>query len=263
MNKRVYYYDLHCHTNISQCSPEKIEEIIDVAKKRGLDGVGITDHNKLYKGPLNINGIDIIPGTEIDVEGDIHILAFFIKKDIERGLNIKEAVREIQRQGGYAVWAHPLRDRFLEEKEEIVFSLVDAIEVGNAMDSDKERERLLNICSEFYLVYSAGSDAHISGQVGTGVVKTPLKIDKENFISALDKGEICLRDEIKAYRRNNRRWRKIIRIFTKNGVAKRSKKVRSFFKKVFLRSYLRINNIRLKKVLFSFKDEVNNKERDV
>ncbi len=261
MKERFYYYDLHCHTDRSQCSPERIEDIIDIAKKRGLDGVGITDHNRLYRGPLNIDGIDIIPGTEIDVKGDIHLLAFFVEEDIERDLDIKDAVKEIQRQGGYAVWAHPLRDKFLEEKDEIIFSLVDGIETGNAMDSEKERERLSKICRELYVVHFAGSDAHISGQVGMGVVKTPIKIDKKNFIDALEKGEIYIRNEIKSYRKNNRRWRKAIGVFVKNRVARKSKKLRSFFKKVFLRSYLRIKNIRLKKVAFNFKEETINRER--
>ncbi|MFZ1320277.1 MAG: PHP domain-containing protein [Ignavibacteria bacterium] len=80
-----YRADLHLHTNYSDgvLSPSKL---IDLAKKKDLSVISITDHD-------NVNGIDeaieygnsvgvqVIPGVEIsaDIEdSEIHILGYFI-----------------------------------------------------------------------------------------------------------------------------------------------------------------------------------------
>ena len=79
--------DLHCHTKYSYDSNSDIEKIIIEAKKKGLDGIAITDHD-------NTNGWDeaielgkkhnflIILGEEIKSnKGDI--LGLFLKEKIE------------------------------------------------------------------------------------------------------------------------------------------------------------------------------------
>ncbi len=38
-------------------SINKIESIVESAKKRGLSGVAITDHDKVFKGKKEIDGI--------------------------------------------------------------------------------------------------------------------------------------------------------------------------------------------------------------
>ena len=39
--------DLHVHTSYSPCSTLSVRTIEAVARKRGLDGIAITDHNTL------------------------------------------------------------------------------------------------------------------------------------------------------------------------------------------------------------------------
>ncbi len=82
--RKYFYYDLHCHTNSSPDTPLTIKNLVKMAKKRGLDGVAVTEHNKSYKGEEEVDGIQIIPGVEIDVKGGVHLLGYFIKNDIEK-----------------------------------------------------------------------------------------------------------------------------------------------------------------------------------
>ena len=78
--------DLHIHSTASDGS-EAIEQIIDSAKKKGLDAIAITDHDSvshIAKIPLSA-GITIIGGIEISAihlstDTKAHILGYSIKR---------------------------------------------------------------------------------------------------------------------------------------------------------------------------------------
>ena len=257
-----YYYDLHCHTTASSDAPAKLESIVKMAKKRGLDGIAVTDHNKVYKGPRKIDGLDIIPGAEVDVKGGVHLLAYFIKKDIERNKEFKEAVKEIHRQGGFAVWAHPFRKEGVFKENEDSLRYIDGLESGNAMDDKEKREQAAKISKERKLFQTAGSDCHIEGQVGTAVAVTSGKINRENFKEILSSSEILIREEISDFRKRNHQWKKIMNKFT--GKIKTDERyfLKMIFCRIVLRNYLRLSNLYLKKIDFNYKDEkVSEKER--
>ena len=63
-------YDLHIHTNYSKCSNLKPREILKMAKKRGLDGIAVADHDTMkggiavFKENKNKN-LEVIKGEEI------------------------------------------------------------------------------------------------------------------------------------------------------------------------------------------------------
>jgi hypothetical protein len=86
MKNKFYFCEFHCHTSVSLDSPAKIENIVAVAKERGVDVIAVTDHNKVYKGPSLIDGVHIIPGSEITTKEGEHLLGYFISEDIEKGL---------------------------------------------------------------------------------------------------------------------------------------------------------------------------------
>lgn len=77
--------DLHTHTNLSDgfFSPS---ELIEKAKKAGLDTISITDHDSVRNIEDSIqygkeNDIEVIPGVEIstDIEDkEIHLLGYFL-----------------------------------------------------------------------------------------------------------------------------------------------------------------------------------------
>ncbi len=101
--------DLHTHTFHSDgaCSPE---EIIEKAKKAGLDTISITDHDSIngfkdaFEAGKNL-GVEVIPGVEISSEisnREIHILGYFFdpeNSELERYLNFfrEERVKRADR----------------------------------------------------------------------------------------------------------------------------------------------------------------------
>ena len=81
--------DLHIHTNVSdgEFSPE---EVVDIAVKKGLKAIAITDHDTTMGIPAAIEyakgkGIEIVPGIEINCYeedlgfDEVHILGLFIE----------------------------------------------------------------------------------------------------------------------------------------------------------------------------------------
>jgi len=257
MEKKNYFYDLHCHTEKSDCSPADIKSIVRMAKERGLDGVAITDHNVTYKGPLSINGIDIIPGNEITVTEENHLLAFFVTEDIEERKGFEKTISEIRRQGGYAVWAHPLRrGNAFPKKGEEFYSLFDGLESGNAMNEKKEKDLISKKAQQFSLLQTAGSDAHTGGQVGMSVLKVPRKITKENFRDVLREGEIVRRNEISGFRKSHKKWEKFLILRLKTILMADNYAIpKKIFFYLFFRNYLRLRNRRLEKMKFNHKKD--------
>ncbi len=252
-----YFYDFHCHTRDSNCSTASIESIVKMAKKRGLDGVAITDHNKLYRGPKNIDGIDIIPGTEVSALKEEHVLAYYVDEDIERGQSFSKTIEDIRNKGGYSVWAHPLRDEDDFSKSGLeVISLFDGLEAGNAMNGKKEQELITKKAKEESLLVFAGSDTHMAGQVGTAVVKVTNRLNKDNFLEEVSSGEIIVRKEITNYRIKNTKWKNFIGVNKKSFSAKKHDFIKAIFLKLILRNYLKFNNISLKKISFNYKEEM-------
>ncbi len=92
--------DLHIHTNYSD-GKLKPKEVLELAKKKELDVICITDHDSIEgtEAMLKYNGrhgIEIIPGIELsaDFHGrEIHILGYFI--DVENAA-LKEHLRLIK-----------------------------------------------------------------------------------------------------------------------------------------------------------------------
>jgi 3',5'-nucleoside bisphosphate phosphatase len=83
----VFRADLHVHTVLSPCgdldmSPVKI---IDAAAQKGLDIIGITDHNctrhcGILKKIARRQGIFVLQGAEVTTREEVHCLVFFEDK---------------------------------------------------------------------------------------------------------------------------------------------------------------------------------------
>jgi predicted metal-dependent phosphoesterase TrpH len=253
MKEKSYFYDLHCHTKDSPDAPATLERIAEFAKKRGVDGVAITNHNKTYKGPLKIKGVDVIPGVEITTKEGEHLLGYFVSSDIAKKQSLQACVKEIKKQGGFCVLAHPLRGEDLNKERERFLYLVDGVESGNAMDSKNERERMTAVCRKKGLLESAGSDAHVEGQVGMAVIKSSQKLNANNLADILKEGEILVREEIVDFRRENARWKKVLNKIKEITRMEKIPFLKYLFLRFVLRNYLRISNIRLRQINFRHK----------
>jgi PHP family Zn ribbon phosphoesterase len=81
---RLYKADLHIHTLLSPCGDLDMtpDEIVRLAKERGLSIIGVTDHNTTKHGKLTREygtqaGIYVLTGAEVTTKEEAHCLAFF------------------------------------------------------------------------------------------------------------------------------------------------------------------------------------------
>ena len=151
-------------------------------KKRGLGCVAITDHNTTI-GNLEARklakklGIILISGMELSTL-DGEILCYGIEHKIEMGLSAEEAVKQIHKQGGIAVIAHPFNPKhpnpkFARIDEEIFTKLdVDGIEVFDAIKGRVDAH-FLNLAEQKRYGITGGSDAHVLYQLGKGLTIIP------------------------------------------------------------------------------------------
>jgi len=84
----IYKADLHTHTVLSPCGDLEMSpaNIIQKAKAKGLDILGITDHNstkncKLVEKIAVKNDILVLKGAEVTTKEEVHCLAFFENDD--------------------------------------------------------------------------------------------------------------------------------------------------------------------------------------
>ncbi len=85
---RSYRADLHVHTVLSPCGDLEMSpaNIVKAAARRGVDILGIADHNSTRHGMLikklaEKEGIFVLTGAEVTTKEEIHCLAFFENND--------------------------------------------------------------------------------------------------------------------------------------------------------------------------------------
>ncbi|MEM3550826.1 MAG: PHP domain-containing protein, partial [Candidatus Bathyarchaeia archaeon] len=101
--------DLHVHTCYSYDGLTTPEELILYGKKGGLDGLAITDHDRVdmaLKIAKETRDYVVIPGIEISCLNG-HVIGLNVQEVIPKGLSIEETVERIHEQGGLAIACHP------------------------------------------------------------------------------------------------------------------------------------------------------------
>jgi|DewCreStandDraft_4_1066084.scaffolds.fasta_scaffold69959_3 hypothetical protein len=96
-----YRADFHIHTVLSPCASLDMSpiNIINKAKEKKIDIIGITDHNstkqcRITKEIGEKNGIYVVCGAEITTKEEIHCLTFF--EDLSRLDDFQKFIDEIQ-----------------------------------------------------------------------------------------------------------------------------------------------------------------------
>ena len=189
--------DLHMHSEYSHDSKSRIKSIIKRAKKIGLDGIAITDHEEFKGAQLaaeKAKDIIIIKGQEIDTEyGDI--IGLFLKKKINTK-KFLEVVSEIKKQKGIVVLPHPARFHILTED---VLREIDLVEIFNARVGRGENEMAKGLANKIGKFAIAGSDAHFLFEIGNGITILEVKDKSTSSLkNAMLKGNI----EIRGHRSN-------------------------------------------------------------
>ena len=201
--------DIHTHTYpVSDDSILTPEELISEAKRIGLDGVCLTDHDGFWD-PKDVeklgkdNDFLIIPGCEVTTE-EGHLLVYGLREYIfgmHKSAFVKDLVDEA---GGAIVVAHPYRRVYRESApqdslsyEEMlrraqrndVFELVDAVEISNGRGSEKENSFSRTLSERLELPGTGASDAHKLDDIGTFATLFQDEVGSlSDFISAIKSG---------------------------------------------------------------------------
>ena len=176
--------DLHIHSRYSPDGTLTPEDIIETARKKGLDGVAVTDHGTLQGGleAKKYETDDFIVIAGIEIKTDIgEVIGLFLSKEI-MSQRFQDVVIEIKAQGGLVVVPHPFdrmrRSAFRISEEEINF--VDAIEGFNGRSVLQTYNRQAVAFAEKHnLPVVAGSDAHHANEIGLAGIITDSKDIKD------------------------------------------------------------------------------------
>jgi predicted metal-dependent phosphoesterase TrpH len=191
--------DLHVHTDASPDSLLSPSRLLEMCRVRRLDGVAVTDHNRL-SGALEVARLAppdllVIVGEEVrTAQGEL--LGFFLREEVPKGLGLQATARAIRAQGGLVGAPHP-GDRWRpglkwETMEALCQAgLLDFVEGrnGGAL-RERANRRAEEMGRRLGLPLSAGSDAHVAYTVGICHVVMPRFHGAEDFLAALAQGEL-------------------------------------------------------------------------
>lgn len=185
--------DLHIHSGYSVDGTGSPMDIIENLKKRGLQGMAITDHNTL-EGSLKALKIApkdfiVIPGIEISTH-DGHMIALNVLENIERELTIEETVEKIIDLGGIPIVPHLYRNMSGIKKENLkkICTKISAIEVFNSCSVPYTNLKTIKVAKQFNLGGTGGSDSHEPAYVGYGyTVVNSTNFNKDSILSEINR----------------------------------------------------------------------------
>lgn len=187
--------DLHVHTHYSEDAKPTLKEVIHYARRRGLDGVAVTDHDTIL-GALRLvkqkqKNLIVIPGIEVDsLQG--HVLALNVTKPITPKLDLSETVERIRQLGGIAVIAHPATVLKTGLGHRISSaSNIDAVEVINASAFPFFLSTYLSrrLALRLGLPQTSGSDAHYPHEIGSAYTIVNAGSNRDDIMEAVRKGK--------------------------------------------------------------------------
>ncbi|MGR3311460.1 MAG: PHP-associated domain-containing protein [Candidatus Brocadiales bacterium] len=170
--------DMHIHTSrYSACSHIDPYKLIVKAREKGLDGIVITEHEKLWSraeiaelkkfsqtctDPERSEGerdFVILRGVEVGTPQGLHLLIYGLNKELEPGMDEVNIIRAAHKHSAVVIPAHPYR--YGTGSEELLCSLeIDGLEImsTNANETASIQAQILR--DKLGIQGIAGSDAH-------------------------------------------------------------------------------------------------------
>jgi hypothetical protein len=159
--------DLHCHTaGLSACSSLQPEELVDIARERGIDALCLTEHDRWWDSAelaalAKRTAFPVFAGVELTLAGG-HYLGY--------GLEPGEATTTVAGAAslagsGLLYLAHPARSSQLRLTDEML-RLCASVEAINGSDSRLTNASGGALAGKFALPGIGGSDCHTPAEVG-------------------------------------------------------------------------------------------------
>lgn len=180
--------DMHIHTtNGASDSQLRPEEMSEIAKRIGLTGVNVTEHDRVWDRYTaeafrrDHPHLFLSPGMEVSTDMG-HIVVVGLKEYVGGIRKCSELRRVVDSVGGFMVVAHPFRHffdpvtftRHGKQQPEMtaenlakmpVFELVHGIEVLNGANTMRENYMALQVATLLGKPGTGGSDAHSTSGV--------------------------------------------------------------------------------------------------
>jgi predicted metal-dependent phosphoesterase TrpH len=184
--------DLHVHSNYSKDSLITPKELVYYAKKRGLNAVAVTDHNRLegaYKIAKETDFL-IIPGMEISSR-DGHIVGLNVNELIPRGLSAAETVERIHKAGGIAIAVHPYAWFKGSLTSHVKTAKFDAVETINAsaFPFNRCKRKAIELAQMLNLPCVGATDSHYGPTIGYGYTVIDCELNVDAIIRAIVNGK--------------------------------------------------------------------------
>src|SRR6185312_10652251 len=177
--------DLHLHTNLGDgtASPQRL---LEVAKRRGLKVIAVTDHDHM-EGCKRVqelidrgeSDIELIWGSEVTTRQG-HFLGLFMKRPVKFLTHVEGAIEAIKEQGGLCVIPHPmgrLVPSLSRRKIEDLLTRgypIDGIELYNPSPANASaREQVKQLNQQWGFAGTGSSDAHFWQHIGAGYTLFP------------------------------------------------------------------------------------------
>lgn len=191
---RTVKLDPHVHSADSYDGNESVESLLNTAEARHLDGIVVTDHDRMARSRTAVSlapeyELFAIPGIEVST-ADGHLLGIGVTKQPPPGEPLDRSIERIRDQGGIAVIPHP----FQWSRHGVPRSAItdcDGIEVLNACSLLNVRNKQARTFagSEGYPALG-GSDAHLASEVGQAYTQVECEppVDSDSILDAIRQG---------------------------------------------------------------------------
>jgi len=210
--------DLHAHTQpISWDSDLTPDQLVELAKAAGLDGVCLTEHDAFWD-PADVAALArkhsflVLPGAELNTEIG-HVLVYGLDR-FEWGMHrIEKLAETVEAAGGAMIAAHPYRRYmpwyYLEEDDlnatlqralrNTAFKRCVALETAHGRASPEQNDFSRRLCDLLGMRGAGGSDAHQPSHVGRCATRFERRIsDLAGLVEELKAGRfeaVSLRDD--------------------------------------------------------------------
>ena len=197
-----YLYECHLHTaEGSGCGRNTAAEQVRAYKKRGYQGIIVTDHfingystcprykkieweekmayvvagYKAAKQEGDSLGLDVFLGWEYTINGSDFLtyglgIDFLLDNPGLDLLDIKTYSSLVREKGGYLAQAHPYRDAaYIQHKFPVDPMYLDGVEVFNASDNPNINKKAMRFAEKHGLPMQAGGDSHGTDDSPSGV----------------------------------------------------------------------------------------------
>jgi hypothetical protein len=206
--------DAHIHTVRGAAdSSLKPEELLDEARRIGLTGLNISEHDRVWEGydwkEFADQAAPIYMSRGMEVSTDMgHVIVFGVDQYMQ-GMRSAEKLRVIADEiGAFITVAHPFRHffdpvTFLRQGKEPfdmdpdeaaekmrVFQVVHGIEAGNGGNTHRENVFAYKVAQILNKPITGGSDAHSTSGIGTYTTVFPEKLEsREQTVELLHSGK--------------------------------------------------------------------------